>query len=230
MSRESCNPREAWSRLNRVGGLSIVTQRGGFVMRAGFLIAGIAAGLFVPSGPTSADDKKPAGPVVLKVASKKDKYVFDGGGKTPKEYKEDLEALAKNLEKGERVRPPKPIPVDLVLQLENTSKESVTVYVGGDTNVYKFELTGGAGVVAMNNPVAFTADFRLPKAVSIDAGKTYEIPVKAFADGNRGFSRLVFWTGPGEYKLIATYILADKEGGKGAELKSEAIKIIVAEK
>lgn len=199
-------------------------------MRAGLLIAGIAAGLFALTCQASADDKKPDGPVVLKVVSKKDKYVFDGGGKTPKEYKEDLEALVKNLEKGERVRPPKPLAVDLVLQLENTSKEAVTVYVGGDTNIYKFELTGGAGVVNVNNPVAFTADFRLPKAVTIEAGKSYEIPVKGFADGQRGISRLVYWTGPGEYKLTATYILANKDGGKGAELKSEATKIVVAEK
>ena len=38
----------------------------------------------------------------------------------------------------------------------------------------------------MNNPVAVTADFRLPKAVTIEAGKTYDIPVKMLADGHRG--------------------------------------------
>ena len=201
-------------------------------MRAWLLIAGVAAGLFAVTGQVSADDKKDekTGPIVLKVVSKQEKYVFDGGGKSPKDYKADLEALAKSLEKGERVRPPKPLAVDLVLQLENTSKEAVTVFVGGDTNVYKFELTGGTGAVAMKNPVAFTADFRLPKGVTIEAGKTHEIPVKVLADGPRGISRLVFWTGPGEYKLTATYTLADRNGGKGAELKSEPTRIVVAEK
>jgi len=162
--------------------------------------------------------------------SKKEKYTFDGGGKTAKEYKESLEALAKKLDKGELATPPKPLAVDFTLVLTNTSKEAVTAYVGGDSNVYTFELTGGAGAVNMGNPVAFTADFRLPKAVTIEAGKTYEIPVKVFADGNRGFSRLVFWTGPGEYKLVAKYTLADKDGGKAAELVSEPAKIIVADK
>lgn len=202
-------------------------------MRTKSLIAGILTGLLTMSSVATADEKKDpkaAGPITLSVVSKKDKYVFNGGGKTPAEYKADLEATAKKLEKGEAVRPPAVLPVDLALVLTNTSKEAVTVYIGGDPNVYTFELTGGTGSVAMNNPVAFTADFRLPKAVTIEAGKTHEIPVKGLADGSRGLSRLVFWTGPGEYKLTAKYTLADKDGGKTAELKSEPVKLVVAEK
>ena len=88
-----------------------------------------------------------------------------------------------------------------------------------------------AGVVAMRNPVAFTADFRLPKAVTVAAGKTHEVPVKVLADGSRGFSRLLFWTGPGEYKLAAKYRLArNQDGEQGEELKSEPVKIVVSEK
>lgn len=76
--------------------------------------------------------------------------------------------------------------------------------------------------------MAFTADFKLPKAVTLAAGKSHEIPVKAFADGMRGFSRLVFWTGPGEYKLTAKYQLAkNQDGEKGDELKSTATTITV---
>lgn len=201
-------------------------------MRVFPVLAGVMAGVFAFGSSAMADDKKdkPAGPIVLKVVSKKDKYVFDGGGKTPKEYKAHLEDVAAKIAAGKEIAPPRPLTVDLVLQLENTSKEKQTVYVGGDPNVYTFDLSGGAGVVNMNNPVAFTADFRLPRAVVIEPGKTYDIPVKAFADGNRGFSRLVFWTGPGEYTLAAKYTLADKDGGKTAELKSEPIKIKVDEK
>ena len=200
-------------------------------MRSLAVFASLFAFATVASAEEPKQKDKPAGPITLTVVSKKDKYVFDGAGKTPKEYKEELEALAKKLEKGERAVPPKALPVDLTLVLTNTSKEAVTVYVGGDTNVYTFELTGGAGAVAMNNPVAFTADFRLPKAVTIEPGKTHEIPVKVFADGSRGFSRLVFWTGPGEYKLTAKYRLAkNADGEQGAELKSEPAKIVVAEK
>ena len=48
----------------------------------------------------------------------------------------------------------KALTVDLVLQLTNTSKEEVTISVGGTANVYTFELSGGAGVVTMRNPVS----------------------------------------------------------------------------
>jgi hypothetical protein len=106
----------------------------------------------------------------------------------------------------------------------------VTIYVGGDSNVYTFELTGGAGVVTLGSALAFTADFRPSKPVTLAPGKAHEIPVKQFSDGNRGLSRYVYWTGPGEYKLAAKYTLATKDGGKGTELKSEPVKITVTEK
>lgn len=158
------------------------------------------AAVVLLTGSASADDKAP---VELKVVAKTAKYKFDGGGKTAEEYKKHLEDLAAKAKAGELVQPPKALAVDLVLTLTNTTKNDITIYVGGDTNQYTFGLTGGAGVVAMQNPVAFTADFKLPKAVTLAQGKSHEIPVKAFADGMRGFSRLVFWTGPGEYKLTA---------------------------
>src|SRR5262249_29550130 len=49
---------------------------GGMLMRALSLIAGVVAGVLALGGSSMADDKKdkPAGPVVLKVVSKKDKY------------------------------------------------------------------------------------------------------------------------------------------------------------
>jgi hypothetical protein len=178
----------------------------------------------------SAEDKKPDGPVVLKLVAKTDKYKFDGGGKTADEYKKELEATAKALEKGERVTPPKALSVDLVLQLTNTSKEEVTVYIGGTVNVYTFELSGGTGAVTMRNPVAMPAIVRLPQAVTLAPGKSHEIPVTSLSDGRRGVSRLVFWTGPGEYKLSAKYLLSDPKGGRGTELTSEPVKITVTDK
>jgi hypothetical protein len=206
-------------------------------MRPVILLALFLAALATAPGAAAADDKKdpkPAGPVTLTVVSKKDKYVFDGGGKSAKEYKAAMERLAKVLAEGDLINPPfppKPPAVDLALVLTNTTKEAVKVFVGGDTNVFTLELTGGAGVVAMPNPVGFTEEFRLPKAVTIEPGKTHEVPVKLLADGHRGLSRLVYWTGPGEYKLTAKYVLAkNADGEKGAVLTSEPAKIVVAEK
>ena len=178
----------------------------------------------------SAEDKKPAGPVTLKLVAKTDKYKFDGGGKTPAEFKKQLEDVAAQQKAGKLATPPKPPAVDLVLKLTNTSDKEVTIYVGGDPNVYTFELTGGSGVATLNSGLAFTADFRLPKAVTLAPGKAHEIAVKQLSDGSRGMSRYVYWTGPGEYKLSAKYTLSDKDGGKGTELKSEPVKITVTEK
>jgi hypothetical protein len=174
-----------------------------------------------------ADDKKPAGPVALKLVAKTDKYKFDGGGKAPADYKKELEGLAKKAAAGELVQPPAPPTVDLLLVFTNTSKEDVTIYVGGDANTYTFELTGGAGTVAVPSGRAFTAEFRLPKAVTLAPGKTHEIEVAQLSDGLRGAARNVYWTGPGEYKLSATYTLTDKDGEKGPELKSEPVRITV---
>ena len=182
------------------------------------------------SAAAPSDEKKPEGPVSLKLVAKADKYKFDGGGKTPAEYKKHLEELAKPRPGQVPVPAPAPPAVDLVLELKNTSEKEVTIYVGGDPNVYAFELTGGAGVVAMNSGLAFTLELRLPKAVTLAPGKTYEVPVKQLSDGLRGRERNVYWTGPGEYKLGATYTLSDPNGGKGAVLKSEPVKITVTEK
>ena len=64
----------------------------------------------------------------------------------------------------------------------------------------------------------------------LEPGKSHEIPVKLLADGRRGIARLVFWTGPGEYKLSAKYTLSDAKGGKGTELTSEPVKITITDK
>lgn len=176
------------------------------------------------------EGSKPMLGVSLEVVAKKNVYIFEGGGKSPAEYKQHLEAIAARLKKGDLVDPPKPLNVDLVLRLINTTQEPITIHVGGDPNIYTFTLSGGAGVVTMNNPVAFTTDFRLPKPVTLAPGKSYEIHVPVLADGHRGLSRLLFWTGPGEYTLSAEYTLADAEGQKTAVIKSAPVKITVQAK
>lgn len=173
---------------------------------------------------------KPMLGLSLEVVLKKDSYVFDSGGKTPAEYKRLLEEVANRLSRGETVTPPQPLQIDLVLRITNTSNQPQTIFVGGDPNIYKFTLDGGSGVVVMNNPVAFTTDFRLPKAVMLAPGKSHDIPVQRLADGHRGFSRLLFWTGPGTYTLTATYVLSDAEGRPGVTLKSAPVKLVVKEK
>jgi hypothetical protein len=95
--------------------------------------------------------------------------------------------------------------------------------------VFTLELKG-KGVVEIRPQLEFTTDFRFPKAVRLDAGKTREIAVKALSDSSRGASRWIYWTEPGEYTIGATYQLATNDGGKGALLKAKPIKVKVAEK
>jgi hypothetical protein len=200
-------------------------------MKLFLLVAAVSAAACVASADDKKpDDKKPLGPLVLTVVAKTDKYKFDGGGKSPADYKADLDALAKRQKDGKPAQPPKPPAVDLVLRIENVSKEDATIHVGGDSNLIAFELTGGAGVVALNSDRAFTTDFKLPKAVTLAPGKAHEIPVKQLSDGLRGAARYVYWTGPGEYTLTARYQLATEDGGKGPLLQSAPVKIAVTDK
>jgi hypothetical protein len=196
-----------------------------------YITLAVATAACVVTGNFSVDDKKaPAGPIVLRVESKKEKYVIDSGQRTAKEYRADLEEMAKKQEKNERIDPPQALPIDLVLKLENTSSENVTVYVNGTGNTHTFELTGGTGVVMLKNTIAMPALVRLPMAVTIEPGKSYDIPIHSLSDGRRGISRLIYWTGPGEYTLTAKYILLNQKGAKVEELQSEPVKIKVTEK
>ena len=86
----------------------------------------------------------------------------------------------------------------------------------------------------------FTADFRAPVAVKIEAGKTQAIPLARLAGGFRGASEYAYWTEPGEYTLVVKYVTAvspapeglkaDESGFARVTLPSEAIKIKVEEK
>ena len=188
----------------------------------------LAAALLVGNtGSLQADEKNP---LELKIVAKKDAYTLDTGGKTSKEYQKMLEDIATAMKKREKApQPPRPPMIDLTLQIKNTTKADWFIYVEGDANVVALEVKG-PGVIDLRPQLAFTADFRLPKQVKLEAGKTYEIQVKALADGFRGNSRWIYWTEAGEYTIGATYQLANGEGGKGPLLNAEPIKVKVEEK
>jgi hypothetical protein len=165
----------------------------------------------------------------LKVVAKNSKVAWDGGGMAPAEYRKMLDKVAEDLKDkkgGFRVKAPPPPNLDLALVITNKSKEDVTIYLGGDPNQYTFELKG-PGVMALPNNVAMTADFKLPKAVTLKAGGTYEMLLTKLSDGMRGMTRHVYWTEPGEYTLAVSYQLSDQQGKKTQLLKSEPIKITV---
>jgi hypothetical protein len=173
--------------------------------------------------------KADAGPLKLKLVSKKDAYTFEAFDKTPAEFKKLLEETAAAIKKQKPVTAPPPPVVDLALQIHNTGKKDVTIQVEGDANSFTLDLKG-PGSFTLTPLLGFTADFRLGKSITIEPGKSYEFSIKKLADGFRGSSRYVYWTEPGDYTITASYQMSDADGGKGPLLKAEPLKIKVEAK
>jgi hypothetical protein len=178
----------------------------------------------------AADDKPKADAGPLEAALEGTaKYTLDLGGKTADEFMKGL--------KGDRV-PPAP-KVDLKLVLKNAGKEDVQVWTSGDPVTITFKLTG-KGAASAKPELMFTTDFRLPKAVKVEAGKTVEFPIKSLTGGFRGASEFAYWTQPGDYELVATLATGVSPKPKGADdagdgfgkvkVSSQPFKITVEEK
>lgn len=197
-----------------------------FVAIIGILMASTLA----DGAPALAQDEKPKAAMELRIITKKDAYVLDTGGATRDEYQKSLKRIEAEQKKkaGFDGRLPPAPKVELVLSIVNTGKEDVTVFVGGDPNVFTWTLKG-PGVVALNSGGAFTTDFRLGRGVKLEPGKSHDIPIKMLMDGFRAASRSVYWTEPGEYTLSATYQLSGDDGAKGPLLTSKPIKLKVTE-
>jgi hypothetical protein len=179
-----------------------------------------ACGLALLAGPVAAQEKAP---VEMKLVLKKDSYPWPYA-QGPKEFEAHLKDLLKRRKMLEEVRFPAPPAIDLVLQITNTGKEKVTIYIEGDPNLLTLTLKG-PGVVAVDPGFAFTAELRPAKPTELEPGKSVEVPVKYLADGFRRSSRYIYPTAAGEYTLSATYQLATRDGGKGAVLKGGEVKL-----
>jgi len=177
-------------------------------------------GLALLVGPLAAEDKMP---VELKLVVKKESiawpYVLG-----PK----DFEAKLKELAKAKDPRYPLAPSVDMVLEFTNTTKEKITIYVEGDANKLTLAVKG-PGVTSASPLLAFTTDFRLPKMVVIEPGKTHEVQLKGLTDGFRKASRYIYPLAPGEYSISATYQLTTADGVKAALLKSGEAKFKIDE-
>ncbi|MBX9677683.1 MAG: hypothetical protein K2X38_02885 [Gemmataceae bacterium] len=186
-------------------------------MQAKWMLSVAALGVWLlTAGAVHAEAAK----LELKIVGVAEKYELDRGGKTKEEYE-------KSLQGGKRlVKAPAPPKVDLKLQIVNAGKETVTLFVGGDPNVVTLNLKG-PGVVEVTPAIAMTREFRLPKAVNIEPGKAFDIPLPKLSDGLRGVSRNVYWTEEGEYTLTASYTLGGEGGEPGGRLQSAPVKIRV---
>lgn len=200
-------------------------------------LAAVFGAIIMSGDTTAADDKKGPEPgkatpdtTPLKLTIEGTaKYDLPAGAKPEEEMKKDF-AIDKF---------PNPPKVDLKLVLKNTGDKTVKVWVGGDPVTADLTLKGD-GAVAVKPRVMMTTDFRGPKTVEVEAGKTAEIPLKQLSGGMRGQGQYWYWTKPGEYELTVVLNTAVSPASKGAEMAegsygkakvaSEAFKITVEKK
>ena len=193
-----------------------------------------ALALVAPFAPMRADEPKkdPSKsdlPLQLRVVAKVNKYKLSDG----KDLKKQLEDAKKT------GRYPEPPAVDLVLEITNGTDKDVEFWTGGDPVQVLLELKG-PGAVTAKPLVISTLEFRLPKPMTLAAGKTHKVPVTRLRYGHRGISELAYWTEPGEYTLSATFNTGIKPAPKGTKaeddgfarvkLTSDPIKIKVDDK
>lgn len=137
--------------------------------------------------------------LTLTLRAKKHSYKLDLMGKTAKEWQEMLAGAKKA---GTPL--PKPPAVDLELELKNTGKDDVDFWSSGDPVQVQLDVKG-PNAKTIKAPLAFTADFRLPKLMTLKPGDTFRIPITSLSSGFRGNGTWSYWLEPGEYMITARY-------------------------
>jgi hypothetical protein len=195
------------------------------------------AALTLPAVGRAGGEKKAEagkGPVEAKLTARVNTYPLNLGGLTAEGFKKAVQEAHKSGK-----YPPAPA-VDLVLELRNTSDKEVHIWTSGDPVVLALKLEGPGAMNVPLKALAFTLEFRLPKATALAPGKSVEIPIKSLSHGHRGVAARSYWTAPGEYTLTASYktgIAPPPPGSKRAEdgfglvtITSNPVKLTVESK
>lgn len=162
----------------------------------------------------------PAGtPLELTISAKETTFVLRNGGLSAADYTKKLEAAAKE---GQPLLPPA---VNLLYEVKNTSNKAVQVWTSGDPVVFSVTVKG-KGALNLNSGIAFTEEFRSPKATEIAAGKAYSQGIITLMSGFRGRAVYSYWTEPGEYELVATLKTAVKPAPEGAKVGEDGFGIV----
>jgi hypothetical protein len=148
-------------------------------------------------------------PVRISIKGKTE-YVLDTGGLTPAEYK-------RKVEKASESGRPLPTPeVDLTVEITNTSDKPVEIWTGGDPVRLVLTLDGD-GALNLTPPLAFTREFRLPKAETLAPGKSIAFRLTELTSGFRGRSHFAYWTNAGTYKLTCSFSTGIKPAPPGTK-------------
>jgi hypothetical protein len=145
-------------------------------------------------------------PLEAKLTSEKDSYPLNLDGKTPEEFAKYF--------RGDKL-PPSP-KVDLVLTLRNAGTKPLAINPDFLVGLYLI------GDGAVNHPwEPYQTVFQLgdePKKVTLEPGKTYQIPIRSLA---RDHSRQSYWLLPGEYTLHAGVFVHVSSAPDGTEKASD---------
>jgi len=176
-----------------------------------FVLILIPLGLCADEKPAERPKPDPEStPLEITITGKKTDYALNRGGVSAEEYQKKLTDAA-------RTGKPLAVPnVDLVVELKNTSDQPIHVWTAGDPVVLTLNLKG-KGAANLDAAVAFTREFRLPRAVELPAGKTHTIEVKSLTSGFRGRSHVAYWTEGGDYELVATFKTGVSPAPKGSK-------------
>jgi hypothetical protein len=131
--------------------------------------------------------------------------------------------LLKNLRTTGKAAPAAPT-VDFTLRITNHSGSAQTFPIGGDESQLDLKLEG-TGAVTIDNLVAMTMEFRMGNPITLEPGKTYDIPVTRLAFGSRGIARMAYFTEAGDYTLAVTLVTIQNE--KPVRLTSDTVAFTV---
>ena len=197
------------------------------------ILCALLLAVAVGADETKDKDKPAKPPVTAKLIANKGTYTLDLDGMTPEQFR----AALKDAEKSGKY--PKPPAVDLKLELTNTSDKEVQIWQSGDPVQLRLELKG-KGAVSARPLLAFTREFRVPRAMTLAPGKSHTIAIKSLQFGFRGVAERAYWTEAGEYTLTARFQTgisppppdskAGRDGFAPITLTSEPIKIKVEAK
>ncbi len=145
----------------------------------------------------SALAQPPAVPLEVRLVLKKDTQTLDLGGKTPEQFRADLEEKKKTAlaTKKADVLPPASS-VEFAIEMQNTGKEELTLSVPAVTLELK-----GPGAVNIDLPEMAFSSY---PSIKLAPGKTETWTFQSLASRSQlGDFRRSYWTQAGEYTLVA---------------------------
>jgi hypothetical protein len=169
-----------------------------------------AAALLLLALPLAAADDKPAdappgpsaepkdAPLELKLVSETNTLELDARGDPIYKFQENIKAGEKS---GERLAPTR---VEMALQIKNTGKAAVQVWVAGDATLLTLDLKGN-GAMTASARAAPPRNFFPPRPVTLKPGQSYKIPLERLAYGFRNEATYAYVADLGVYELTATF-------------------------